>query len=691
MRNDVLIELGGEELPPKALLELSEAFAQELLVALRQRKLRSLKHRVFATPRRLGLLIEGLDTVTPKEEISVWGPPKHLAFEQDGSLSKAGEAFCQRNNVQIHELESAVDGKAEKIFCRKVEGGESTQTLLPAMIEAALAKLPIAKRMRWGSNRFEFVRPVHWLVVMCDDKVVDCEIFGLKSGNTTFGHRFHCADPIVIDQPKHYEKRLESEGKVVANFDKRRDAIEQQVAVLANQLHATAVIDPDLLNEVTALVEWPVALSGKFDQRFLSVPSEALISSMKSHQKYFHLLDAQGALMPNFVAVANLESKNPAEVVAGNEKVIRPRLSDAAFFFESDKKVSLNARRERLKSLMFQAQLGSVFDKSERIKKLAEFIGKSANVPTGAIVRAAELCKCDLVSNMVYEFPEMQGIAGYHYALNDGEDTAVASAIVEHYLPRFAGDELPTGIAGVALALADRLDTVVGIFSIGQIPSGSKDPFALRRASISILRIIIDKKLDLDLFDLIDQAAQNFQLKERRKQITRDVLRYILDRLPATYENDNIAAETFSAVAAKNLTLPLDIDRRVRAVAKFSARAEAQSLAAANKRVANILAKLKEKPNGAIKKSLLREQAEITLAKTLESTEHEVKPLLLNKEYAAALDAMAKLKNPLDQFFDAVMVMCEENDLRENRLRLLSRVRNLFLEIADISLLAIAK
>ncbi|VUD64393.1 Glycine--tRNA ligase beta subunit [Thalassocella blandensis] len=689
MSHHFLVELGTEELPPTSLKELSRAFLNGVEQGFANKKLAFENIQAFATPRRLTILVEGLASETPKEEISVWGPPAKIAFDAEGKPTKAAEAFASKNDIAVDQLQSANDGKQDKLLAVKQTGGEATETLLPAIVLEALNNLPIKKRMRWGASREEFVRPVQWLLALLDTKVLDTQIYGVKAGNTTRGHRFHCNREIVLTSPLDYAKVLENEGKVLVDFDKRQQLIKAQVEDAAKKIGGEAVIDQDLLDEVTGLVEWPVALSGKFEASFLEVPAEALISSMKEHQKYFHIVDKDGKLMPYFITLSNIESQDPAQVIDGNERVIRPRLADAAFFFDTDKKTSLETQREKLKSVVFQAKLGTIFDKTERIQKLALAIAEKLNADQTLVARAAELCKSDLVTTMVYEFADMQGIAGYHYALNDGEPEEVALAMNEQYLPRFAGDELPSTSTGSIIALADRLDTITGIFGIGQKPTGSKDPFGLRRASLGALRLLVEKSYALDLAELIELAAGNFADLPNRSSVVQDVLSYMLDRFKSWYEDANIAAEIFQSVSAKQLTCPLDINHRVYAVQAFTQLAEAQALAAANKRVSNILAKHEGDIPGRVDNGLLQESAEKELASALQQAFNDVTPLLEKNAYTDALTELAKLRAPVDTFFDDVMVMAEDTALRDNRLALLSQLRGIFLEVADISCLVV--
>ncbi len=691
MATDFLVELGTEELPPKALWQLANAFEQGISQGLTNAGLTFTASKALASPRRLAVYVSALTEQTPVQEQVIWGPPAAIAFDKDGNPTKAAEAFAQKNGVNVCELHTENDGKADKLICRKQAGGEATQTLLPAIVEQVLTALPIAKRMRWGASRTEFVRPAHWLIMLFGSEIVDAEILGLRANRETRGHRFHYNQVLIINEPSEYVEKLLNPGYVQVDYGARRELIQQQVNEQAASIGGRAVIDPDLLDEVTSLVEWPVALMGRFEERFLDVPAEALIASMKEHQKYFHVEDSNGKLMPNFITVANIVSNDPQQVIDGNERVIRPRLSDAAFFFETDKKVSLESLRDNLKNIVFQTQLGTVFEKTERVSALAGLLADKVNANKADAIRAGQLCKSDLVTNMVGEFDNMQGIAGYYYALNDGENKDVALALNEQYMPRFAGDQLPTTMTGTLIALADRLDTLVGIFGIGQLPTGSKDPFALRRASLGVLRLMVEKELDLDLSELLDLAIQQHKPLPKAEGLKQQVLNYVLDRFRAGYEDDNIAVEVFMAVMAKQLSNPLDINRRVQAVHQFSQLPQAQALAAANKRVSNILAKQDGTASSNIDTTLLQETDEKALAENLLAKSEQVAPLFASHSYAEALQALAELQQSVDAFFDNIMVMTDDEAVRNNRIALLNQLRGLFLEVADISLLVPAK
>jgi glycyl-tRNA synthetase beta chain len=687
---DFLVELGTEELPPKSLLTLSQAFKDGIINGLVDAQLGFSEATVYAAPRRLAVHIKQLDAQQPDRVEEKLGPNVAAAFDAEGNPSKAAEGFARSCGVNFADLCRVDTDKGERLAYSLNIAGKPSAELLPAIVSKSLTDLPIAKRMRWGAKRTEFVRPVQWLVMLLDNDVVDCEILGLAAGRTTRGHRFHCKDTLVLSHASEYYETLLQAGKVESNFEKRRAIIVQQTTALAKTIDGTAVIEDDLLDEVTALVEWPVALMGRFEERFLSVPQEALISSMSEHQKYFHLVDKAGALLPYFITIANIESSDPQQIIEGNERVIRPRLSDAAFFFDTDKKFTLEQRRESLKKVTFQQQLGSIWDKTERVSKLAAFIAPKVGAEISDATRAGQLCKSDLVSEMVLEFDNMQGIAGSYYARNDGESEGVAAAMQEQYLPKFAGDALPVHPTGIALALADRIDTMVGIFGIGQHPTGAKDPFALRRAALGVLRIVIESDLAIDLRELLTVAASHFDNLPKADSVVDTVLDYTLERLRSRYQDMGIATEVFMAVQAKQLSQPLDIEHRVLAVHEFTKLSAAQSLAAANKRVSNILAKLDIPLDSAspLDASLLQDDAEKTLATLLETKAKDTAPLLADARYGEVLNSLAELQGPVDAFFDNVMVMADDPALRNNRCLLLAKLSALFLAIADISHLA---
>ncbi|SEQ22296.1 glycyl-tRNA synthetase beta chain [Amphritea atlantica] len=694
-RQDFLFELGTEELPPKALSTLSKALESEVMAGINElfgkqaaTLLADTTVNAYAAPRRLALLINNLADEVPSSTFMMQGPPARIAFDEQGNPSKALEGFARKCGTTTDQLQE-IDGKMS--FSQSVPAKAITGEL-PAIIENALSKLPIPKRMRWGASRTEFVRPVKWVVMLMGDEVIECEILGLKAGRDTRGHRFHYNHAITLNQANEYLENLESVGYVIADFDERREKIRAQVEAEGAAINGIAQIDDDLLDEVTALNEWPVALTGRFDDRFLEVPSQALISSMKEHQKYFHVTDSNGQLVPFFITIANIESTDPAQVIAGNEKVIRPRLADAAFFFETDKKRTLESRIEDLKSIVFQQELGTLHDKAVRVAALAKHIAAQLGQDQDKAERAAMLAKTDLMTDMVYEFTDLQGLMGYHYAIHDGEDEGVAQAQNEQYMPRFAGDELPQSEPGIAVALADRLDTLTGLFGINQPPTGSKDPFALRRASLGVLRIIIERELDLDLISLIAFATeQHSNLRAEGFKVNHEVHEFIMSRLRALYQDQGIAIEAYLAVETKPgemETKPLVFDRKVKAVSHFMTLNEAKSLAAANKRVLNILTKNNYDGLSKASEALLQEDAEKALATAVAEKENQLKPLIAQGDFKAVLEQLAELRPVVDKFFDEVMVMADDEAIRNNRLALLNQLRNLFLGVADISALS---
>jgi glycyl-tRNA synthetase beta chain len=685
---DFLVELGTEELPPKALKPLSDAFTQGICKGLEDAGIAFGKVEAFATPRRLAVRIRALGDAQPDKPIEKRGPAVKAAFDDSGNPTRALTGFATSLGVTADQLDTLETDKGAWVVYRTIEKGRPTVDLLPELVDQSLAGLPIPKRMRWGAHRTEFVRPVHWAIMLFGNKVIDTPIMGLIPGNKTRGHRFHCPKSLIVPTPSDYEVVLHQEGYVIADFAERREKIRRGVTAIAkNEAGGEAVIDDNLLDEVTGLNEWPVPLMGRFEERFLDVPAEALISSMKEHQKYFHVVSGDGKMLPLFITVANLESKDPSQVISGNEKVIRPRLADAAFFYNTDRKTRLEDRIDRLKPIVFQDKLGSVYDKSVRVAALAKKIADAIGSDPLLAERAAMLAKTDLVTEMVLEFTDLQGIMGQYYAVNDGENQDVASALNEQYMPRFAGDNLPTTLTGCAVAIADRLDSLVGLFGINQPPSGTRDPFALRRASLGVLRIIIERELPLDLQSCCEWAAENFTaLTEQNTAST--VVDYMLERFRAHYEEQGINAEVYLAVHARRPTRPLDFDRRVKAVEAFRQLPEAEALAAANKRVSNILTKQGGEDIGdSINQDLLQDPAEKALAEQIHKQAEAVLPLFEKGDYAAALSSLASLRAPVDSFFNEVMVMAEDDATRNNRLAMLNQLRNLFLRVADISVL----
>jgi glycyl-tRNA synthetase beta chain len=690
---DFLVEIGTEELPPKALPILAAAFSSSIAAALTEHQLNYGTIREYASPRRLAVQVDELQLQALDKQVEVWGPPEKIAFDSDGLPTKAGLAFAKKNGLNTAQLTLGDSPKGKRLVHRKKIKGALAADILPNIVNTALDNLPIPKRMHWGNQKELFVRPVHWVVLLLGDQVLPAEILGIRSGATTQGHRFHHPEPLTLKAPADYADLLSEQGKVIANFNRRRDIIRQQVIAQAEALGFVAVLEDELLDEVTALVEWPVALTGQFEERFLQVPQEALISSMTEHQKYFPVIDSTEQLQPYFIFVSNLESTNPSEIIEGNQKVIRPRLADAAFFYETDQQHSLESRLEQLDNIVFQDKLGSLRDKSTRVAKLARFIAHQIGADSQATERAALLAKCDLVSEMVLEFSDLQGIAGYYYALNDGEPKAIAEAIKEQYLPRFAGDDLPITNIGGALALADRLDTLVGIFGINQPPSGSKDPFALRRAALGIIRIIRERQFhQLDLNDLIFEAKAGYGDLLSNPQVEQHVSQFIFDRYRAIYYEEGIATDTVIAVqnALQDSPTtghnPYDVALRIQAVEAFRALPESSALAAANKRVQNIIAKQdKVTAIEPVVLSLLRSEHEANLHRRLIELAASVPQLCEQRDYGSALKLLATLKIPIDDFFDSVMVMDDDPALRNNRINLLRELHHLFIRIADIA------
>jgi glycyl-tRNA synthetase beta chain len=689
-RKDFLVELGTEELPPKALKKLADAFTAGIVEGLQNEHLSHSAVHSYAAPRRLAVWVEALQTAQPDKQLERRGPAVQAAFDDNGLPTKAAQGFARSCGVQVEELETLETDKGSWLVHRGFEQGKGARELLPAIVQHALDKLPIPKRMRWGDLSAEFVRPVHWLVLLLGEEVIDTEILAVESGRETRGHRFHHPHAISINQPSEYAPLLETEGRVVADFEQRREAIRGQVQEAAVRLGGKAVIDASLLDEVTGMVEWPVAVAGSFDRRFLDVPAEALISAMKGHQKYFHVVDADDTLMPNFITVSNIDSKDISAVRDGNERVIRPRLADAEFFWHQDRKQSLAGYRDALKHVVFQKQLGTLFHKSERIAGLAGAIAEQLGAQRSEAERAGQLAKCDLMSEMVGEFPELQGTMGRYYAAHDGEPAEVVAAMDEQYMPRFAGDRLPANPVGQAVAIADKLDTLVGIFGIGQPPTGSKDPFALRRAALGVLRTLIEQRLELDLTNLIDESIAHYKTGGNAFDAKLDgqVFDFMMERLRVYYSDIGISVDVFEAVLAVRPTRPYDFDQRVRAVNAFRELAEAESLAAANKRASNILRQAREKGetfSDQVDSTLLQEQEEQVLAERIVKVGAAVKPELEKFDYSTALQQMAELRQPVDAFFDEVMVMAEDEGVRRNRLALLNSLRELFLRVADVS------
>ena len=683
---NLLIELGTEELPPKALRKLAEAFAEKFTEELTKAELAFARVEWFAAPRRLALKVHQLATTQNDKQVEKRGPAVSAAFV-DGKPTPAAAGWARSNGIEVEQADRLVTDKGEWLVYRATVTGQPTRNLIADMTATALASLPIPKLMRWGASRTQFVRPVHTLCMLLGSELIEGNVLGLTSGRTIRGHRFMGEAEFQIEHADQYPALLEERGKVIADFARRKAFIQAGAEAAAAKLGGIADIEESLLEEVTSLVEWPVILTATFEEKFLDVPAEALVYTMKGDQKYFPVYDAAGKLMPNFIFVSNIDSKDPSQIIAGNERVVRPRLSDAEFFFKTDKKQPLSARLETLETVLFQQQLGTLKDKSVRIAEMSAFIAARIGADVEHATRAGLLSKCDLMTQMVMEFTDTQGVMGMHYARHDGEAEDVAVALNEQYMPRFAGDALPQGLVACAVAIADKLDTLVGIFGIGQAPKGDKDPFALRRAAIGTLRIIVEKQLDLDLTDLVAKAVELYGNKLTNAKAADEVIDFMLARFRASYQDDGIEVDVIQAVLARRPTRPADFDRRVKAVSHFRTLDAAEALAAANKRVSNILAKFDGQLNAAVDGSLLQASAEQALAAKVAELESALAPLFAAGEYQQALSTLAGLRDVVDTFFEQVMVMAEDAALRLNRLTLLARLRNLFLEIADISLL----
>ena len=681
-----LVEIGTEELPPKALKTLATSFADNVEAELNQAGLTFNKIEWFAAPRRLAVKVLNLATQQPSKEIEKRGPAVSAAFDAEGKPTKAAEGWARGCGITVEQAERIATDKGEWLVHRAKIEGQPTKNLLNDIVANALAKLPIPKPMRWADKTVQFIRPVHTVTMLLGDELIEGEILGVASARTIRGHRFLGEKEFEIQHADQYPQLLREKGSVVADFNERKAEILAKSQAKATALGGVADIEESLLEEVTSLVEYPNVLAAKFEERFLAVPAEALVYTMKGDQKYFPIYDKDGKLLPHFIFVSNINPEDPTAIIEGNEKVVRPRLTDAEFFFKTDLKQKLVDRLPRLETVLFQQQLGTLKDKTDRIEKLAGEIAKQIGADEAKAKRAGLLSKCDLMTNMVFEFTDTQGVMGMHYARHDGEDEEVAVALNEQYMPRFAGDELPKSLVASAVALADKFDTLTGIFGIGQAPKGSADPFALRRAALGALRIIVEKNLPLDLEDLVKKSAALFGDKLTNQNVVADVVDFMLGRFRAWYQDEGIAVDVIQAVLARRPTRPADFDARVRAVSHFRTLDSAEALAAANKRVANILAKA-EGDIGAIDVALCVEPAEQVLAQSVLSLAKEVQPLIAQGEYTAVLDKLAGLRQPVDNFFDNVMVNAEDAKLRQNRLAILNTLQGLFLQVADISLL----
>jgi len=682
----LLIELGTEELPPKSLRTLATTFYEQIKLQLDEAKLSYSDIYWYATPRRLAVKVENLVANQADKAIEKRGPAISVAFDTEGKPSKAAEGWARSNGITVAQAERLITDKGEWLLYKTTEQGKNVEQLIPDMVNLAIAKLPVPKPMRWGSGRTQFIRPVHTLTLLYGSSVIEGESLNIRSNNLVTGHRFHHHGLVALAHANDYESALKA-AYVVVDYQARKDTIQQQINASAIAIGGFVLPDDELLEEVTSLVEWPIVLTGSFDKEFLNVPAEPLIYSMKDHQKYFPVTDSEGKLLNKFIFVSNIESKDPSQVIKGNEKVIRPRLADAEFFFKTDKKQSLESRLQGLESMLFQKQLGTVKAKSERIASLSAFVADKIGDDTAMAYRAGLLSKTDLMSDMVLEFPQVQGTMGKYYAQHDGEPAAVAQALEDQYRPRFAGDVLPEQTIGCAVAIADKVDTLVGIFGINQAPKGDKDPFALRRAAIGLIRIIIEKELNLDIADLVAKSVELYQDKLSNQEVTQQVLEFVFGRYRAYYQDQKITVDVIQAVLANAPSSPLDFDKRIHAVTHFKTLGEAATLAAANKRVGNILVKFKGELFNAFKLDLATEAAEAELASAFSVVNTKIAPLMATKDYQSALTELAALKQPIDNFFDHVMVMADDEQVKTNRLTLLNEIRNSFLAIADISLL----
>ena len=681
-----LVEIGTEELPPKALKTLATSFADNVEAELNQAGLSFDKIEWFAAPRRLAVKVLNLATQQPSKEIEKRGPAVSAAFDAEGNPTKAAEGWARGCGITVEQAERIATDKGEWLVHRAKIEGQPTKNLLNDIVANALAKLPIPKPMRWADKTVQFIRPVHTVTMLLGDEVIEGEILGVASARTIRGHRFLGEKEFEIQHADQYPQLLREKGAVVADFNERKAEILAKSQAKATALGGVADIEESLLEEVTSLVEYPNVLAAKFEERFLAVPAEALVYTMKGDQKYFPIYDKDGKLLPHFIFVSNINPEDPTAIIEGNEKVVRPRLTDAEFFFKTDLKQKLVDRLPRLETVLFQQQLGTLKDKTDRIEQLAGEIAKQIGADEAKAKRAGLLSKCDLMTNMVFEFTDTQGVMGMHYARHDGEDEEVAVALNEQYMPRFAGDELPKSLVASAVALADKFDTLTGIFGIGQAPRGSADPFALRRAALGALRIIVEKNLPLDLEDLVKKSAALFGDKLTNQNVVADVVDFMLGRFRAWYQDEGIAVDVIQAVLARRPTRPADFDARVRAVSHFRTLDSAEALAAANKRVSNILAKA-DAAIGEINLTACVEPAEKALAEAVLALRTEVQPLIAKGDYTAVLDKLANLRAPVDSFFDNVMVNAEEPALRQNRLAILNTLQGLFLQVADISVL----
>ena len=680
---DLLFELGCEELPPKSLLKLSNALLSGIEAGLKEAELNYTSAHAYASPRRLAVIINGLNTSQPDKSVEKRGPAVQAAFAEDGTPSKAAQGFARGCGVTVDQLDRLKTDKGEWLAFNQEVKGLPTEQLIPGIILKSIQQLPIAKRMRWGSYATEFVRPVHWAVLLFGNAVITTEILGLTTSNQSQGHRFHAPETISIDQADQYVEKLKEQGKVIVDFAERQAIIQQKANTAADSVNGIAHIETDLLEEIAALNEWPVPVLGNFDSRFLDLPNEVLITTMQSNQKYFPIKNKDGDLLPHFITFSNIESNRPASIQEGNERVIMPRLADAEFFWRQDRKQKLEDRVSSLESIVFQKTLGTLADKTQRLENLAEHIAKQLNADVTLAKRAAHLAKTDLMTDMVGEFASLQGLMGRYYALADNEPSEVAFAIEEQYFPKQSGSPTPSSTTGQILSLAEKIDTLCGIFSAGLIPTGDKDPYALRRATLGSLRIIIENQLDLDIVELINVTLAQFNHDFDHAKTQQLVTDFVFDRLKGYCLDQAYTADEFEAVISVKPTQPLDFMQRLQAVQAFRKLPEAESLAAANKRIINILKKSDTQPADSIDGLIEAQEKDLHSAANNSAT--DIKPLLEQKDYQATLTRLAQLKDDVDAFFDNVMVNTDDLALRASRLALLSMLSSQFLKIADIS------
>ena len=691
---NLLVEIGTEELPPKALRTLGESFSHGCVTALQKVQLLAddASYKWFATPRRLGVLIQDVSSKQPDQTTERRGPALRAAFDDKGEPTQAALGFARSCGVDLNGLKRAKTDKGEWLVFRERQKGKSAKSLISSCVEQSIKQLPIPKRMRWGWFESEFVRPVHWLVILHGAEPIKANLLSVRAGTSTMGHRFHCQHPLHLSHADEYEQTLLTQGKVIADFERRKELIRKQVETLIRKKGGEPIEDDGLLEQVTGLVEFPQAMLGEFDPTYLDIPAEVLVSVMRDHQKYFHLSTHDGGLLPYFITVNNIKSATPKRVRQGNERVLRARLADAQFFWDTDRKKTLEEHGNRLSEVLFHQKLGSVGDKRQRLEQLARELAPLCNADSELCIRAAHLAKADLVTDMVGEFPDLQGVMGRYYAKHDNEHKDVAEACSSHYRPRFSGDELPHGRVSQVIALVDRLDSLVGIFAAGEEPTGDKDPYGLRRSALGVLRLLIEGKLDLDLRQLLRKAALAYRLSLTADSDIGDetidrVFGFMMDRLQGYYFEQGFSADEIASVMAGNPAKPCDFDRRLRAVSKFRQLDAAANLAAANKRIRNILKKANREVSTDFDFGLAKDPAEQALANKLQALEHSVRAGFDKAQYEKGLDQLASLKEPVDRFFDEVMVMVEDESVRENRLALLSKLQDLFLQVADISYL----